>query len=148
MNKIDDKFTKEEYDFCWSCCALEHLGDSKKGLDFVINSLKCIKKDGFAIHTTEFNINSLNNNYDGKTYDANNLVLYRKQDIESLKNDIEKLGHHFYPINYDIGNKVIDNYIDLPPYNNFDIGYHNGPYHLKLKIDNYITTCIGFVIKK
>ncbi len=43
------------YDFCWSICALEHVGSIKKGLDFIENSLLTLRPGGIAVHTTEFN---------------------------------------------------------------------------------------------
>lgn len=43
------------YDFCWSICALEHLGSIKKGMDFIENSLETLKPNGLSVHTTEFN---------------------------------------------------------------------------------------------
>ncbi len=42
MNEIPSDM--KDYDFCWSVCALEHLGSIAKGLDFVENSLRNYEK--------------------------------------------------------------------------------------------------------
>lgn len=35
-----------DYDFCWSICALEHIGSIARGLDFLENSLTTLKLGG------------------------------------------------------------------------------------------------------
>ena len=40
----------DQYDFCWSVCALEHLGSIKQGLDFIENSLQTLKGGGSHSH--------------------------------------------------------------------------------------------------
>ena len=42
----------------WSSCSLEHLGSISHGIEFILNSLKCLKQHGVAVHTTEFNLSS------------------------------------------------------------------------------------------
>ena len=54
MNAIPADLTG--YDFCWSICALEHLGSIEKGLAFIENALATLKPGGVAVHTTEFNV--------------------------------------------------------------------------------------------
>ena len=58
MNDIDADLSGQ-FDFCWSSCALEHLGSLQHGLDFIENSLAILKPGGIAIHTTEFNLSSI-----------------------------------------------------------------------------------------
>jgi 2-polyprenyl-3-methyl-5-hydroxy-6-metoxy-1,4-benzoquinol methylase len=53
MNKIQPELYGQ-YDFVWSSCSLEHLGSLKHGLNFIRNSLKCLKPGGIAVHTTEY----------------------------------------------------------------------------------------------
>ena len=77
MNSIPDDI--EGYDFTWSACAFEHLGSIDKGLEFVKNSLKCLKPGGIAVHTTEFNASS-----DQNTLTSGPTVLFRKKDLELL----------------------------------------------------------------
>lgn len=56
MNNVPDEF--KGFDFVWSACAFEHLGSLRHGMEFVKNSIKCLKPGGVAIHTTEFNLSS------------------------------------------------------------------------------------------
>ena len=56
MNDVSDGLA--DFDFCWSACALEHLGSLEQGLQFVERSLDCLKQGGWAVHTTEYNISS------------------------------------------------------------------------------------------
>ena len=134
MNNIPDSISG--FDFCWSTCAFEHLGSLKAGIEFVKNSLKTIKKGGISIHTTEYNISSNIN-----TIEQDELSIYRKKDIEQLIDEVKNVGGYVFPIDYYIGNNVVDNFIDLPPYNKNNM-------HLKLKIGDYISTSIGIIIKK
>ena len=53
MNNIDADLSGK-FDFCWSACALEHLGSISKGLQFIRNSLDTLRLGGVAVHTTEF----------------------------------------------------------------------------------------------
>lgn len=144
MNNIDPKFKTGEFDFIWSCCAFEHLGNIQNGLDFIVNSMECLKPGGIAIHTTEFNVDSLNDDFDGTTLEADNLVFYRKSDFDELEARLAKLGHHMYSIDYTLGTMIVDKFIDFPPYTNTNLF----PTHLKLKLGGHVASCIGIVIKK
>lgn len=134
MNHIPDELMKGDYDFVWSACALDHLGSIKKGIEFIVNSLKCLKPGGLAVHTTEYNIVS---NWD--TIDHKATVLFRRRDIVELENLVRKVGCEmtFNP-NYGTGKN--DVHYDLPP-------YISAP-HLKLMLGNYIATSLGLIIKK
>jgi hypothetical protein len=134
MNHIPDELMKGDYDFVWSACALDHLGSIKNGIEFVVNSLKCLKPGGLAVHTTEYNIVS---NWD--TIDHKPTVLFRRRDIRALQRLVRGLGYEmrFNP-NYGAGKHDI--YYDLPP-------YVSAP-HLKLMLENYIATSVGLIIKK
>ena len=103
---------------------------------FLINNLKTLKSGGIAVHTTEFNLSSNN-----ETLLDPYCVILRKRDIEKIVKKLEDLGHFVYPVNFRLGNYVADNYIDIPPYYKNDM-------HLRLKLDKYITTSIGLIIKK
>lgn len=133
MNSIPEDIVN--YDFCWSTCAFEHLGSIRNGLDFVKNSLKTLKPGGIAVHTTEYNLSS-----NDKTLESEYLSIFRKQDIELLIKELEADGHYVYPMDWNLGSNIIDNYIDLPPYQ-FKV-------HLRLEIDKYVTTSIGLIIQK
>lgn len=45
MNVIDPDLTG--FDFTWSSCSLEHLGSIARGLDFIRNSVECLKFGGW-----------------------------------------------------------------------------------------------------
>lgn len=135
MNAIPDKYNGK-YDFCWSACALEHIGSIKKGCEFIKNSLNVLKPGGYAIHTTEYNLFS-----NDATIDENGLCLFRKKDIEKLINELMKDGYEVSPMDWFIGDNIVDSFIDIPPSNRKKM-------HLRLLIDKYPCTSIGIVIKK
>jgi 2-polyprenyl-3-methyl-5-hydroxy-6-metoxy-1,4-benzoquinol methylase len=135
MNNIPEDL--KNFDFCWSACALEHLGSIENGVRFIKNSLKTIKAKGIAIHTTEFNVYS-----DNETLDNNPMyVLFRKKDINKLISELESEGHYVSPMDFNAGQGILDNFIDLPPFSKKDM-------HLKLLLDNFVSTSIGLIIKK
>lgn len=133
MNHIDEDLNG--YDFCWSACCLEHLGDIAKGLAFIENSLESLKPGGFAIHTTELNLTS-----NEETLDRGATVLFRRKDLEALIKKLELNGHKVEPLLIHQGSNPIDNFVDLPPY--FD-----SP-HLRLRISSYVTTSVGVIVQK
>jgi hypothetical protein len=133
MNDIPDDL--RNYDFVWSCCALEHLGSLKAGMDYIVNSTKCLKSGGFAIHTTEFNVSS-----DIETMESPGLSLYRRLDFVELQNRLCDVGVSTLPMNFYTGNLPQDKYVDLPPYEQ--------KVHLKLQIDKYVLTSFGLVVRK
>jgi hypothetical protein len=148
MNNIPE--IEPNYDFCWSICSLEHLGSIKNGLDFIENSLKVLKPGGIAIHTTEFNYLS-----NSETIDNWPTVLFTRDHFLTLKERVEKNGHELIGPNFNVGNGVLDRFVDLPPYSlgegwlsreQWSNSESNG--HLKLAIDGFPSTCFGVVIKK
>jgi hypothetical protein len=106
----------------------------KQGVEFIYNSLKCLKKGGISVHTTEFNVSS---NTD--TISTENLYVFRKCDIEAIIRDCHQQGYNI-SINWDCGTSFTDYYVDVPPYK------HNP--HLKLKIADYTVTSLGLIITK
>ncbi len=132
MNNIDKNING--FDFCWSACAFEHLGSIARGLDFVANSIDCLRPGGIAIHTTEFNLSS-----NDRTLESTNLSFFRKQDIELLIQRLNRAGHAVAPVNFYPGETEVDTHVDLPPY--------SLP-HLKLATLNYVITSIGIIIQK
>jgi 2-polyprenyl-3-methyl-5-hydroxy-6-metoxy-1,4-benzoquinol methylase len=132
MNAIPDHLTG--YDGCWSACALEHLGSIEHGLDFIENSLRTLRPGGVAVHTTEFNLSS-----NDETFDAYNLALFRRQDIERLAARLTAAGHDVAPLNFYPGGRELDQHIDLPPY---------AMPHLKLEVGGFTCTSFGIVVRK
>ena len=133
MNHIDPALYGK-FDFCWSACAFEHLGSIAHGLDFVINSVKCLKPGGVAVHTTEFNCSS-----NSDTLDNASTVLFRKRDFVLLAQRLEKMGCEM-EFNFNLGEQPLDLFIDTPPYSVDD--------HLKLQIQKWTVTSFGLIIHK
>lgn len=133
MTAIPAEFN-EKFDFVWSSCAFEHLGDLQKGIDFVHNAMHCLKPGGFAVHTTEYNVSS-----NADTVESGATVLYRKRDIEEMVSALRAQGHKV-DLDLDEGTGKLDQIIDLPPYKQ--------EIHLKLQIGQYVVTSVGLIIQK
>jgi len=133
MNAVPDDLTG--FDFCWSACALEHLGSIEKGLAFIERSVDCLKPGGWAIHTTEFNLSS-----NADTVDDMSTVLFRKRDFEALAERLKARGHEMLPINYDPGNLPLDTYYDVAPYREWP--------HVKMALSGYAATSIGIIVRR
>jgi len=133
MNNIPDDL--KDFDFNWSCCAFEHLGGIKQGLDFLLNNLGTLKKGGIAVHTSEFNLTS-----DEKTLESKDLCFFREKDIREIAKKLEQMGHYVYPLNFEKGNEILDNFIDFPP---FQLDFH-----LRINLSGFTSTSFGIIIKK
>jgi 2-polyprenyl-3-methyl-5-hydroxy-6-metoxy-1,4-benzoquinol methylase len=133
MNHIPEEFI-EQFDFVWSACALEHLGSLRHGMEFIKNSLTCLKPGGVAVHTTEFNLSSLD-----QTLETPSCSIFREKDIRELISEVQALGYVVEPLNLNTGNRTVDRYIDLPPY---------GSPHIKLELEGYVVTSIGLIIQR
>lgn len=124
-----------KFDFVWSACALEHLGSLQHGLDFIKNSVRCLKEGGVAVHTTEFNVSS-----NDTTCEDPNCSIYRARDIERLMVELEAEGYQVEPLNLNTGGGKVDHHVDIPPY-----GFSP---HLKLMLSGYVVTSIGFIVRR
>ena len=133
MNAIPDHL--RDFDFCWSACALEHLGSLEHGLTFIERSLDTLKPGGLAVHTTEFNLSS---NVD--TLDHNPTVIFRQRDLEALAARLTAAGHQVAPFDWRRGERPLDRYIDVPPF--------TGEPHLRLLLDGYAATSVGLIVRK
>lgn len=150
MNAIPDTLDGL-YDVCWSVCALEHLGSIEQGLSFIENSLKCLKPGGVAIHTTEFNYTETD-----KTIDNWPTVLFLQRHFEELRDRLEAKGHTMQALDFNVGLKPLDTFVDLPPYNqqNFLVLENPTPgddyvvSHLKLSVDGFPSTCFALTVTK
>lgn len=133
MNDVPESL--QNFDFTWSSCSLEHLGSLEKGIEFILNSLKCLKSGGIAVHTTEFNLSS-----NTSTVSSGLTVIYRESDLKYMIQKISEQGHTIIPLNLNPGLAPLDMYVDFPPYS---------PYgHLKLALLDYISTSVGVIIIK
>lgn len=136
------------YDFCWSVCAFEHLGSIRQGIDFIVNSMATLKAGGVSVHTTEFNFMN-----DEETIDNWSTVLYQRRHFEEMADRLRAEGHRVLPLDFDVGSKPLDKFIDIPPYNHdwkFDQAdkWRGGNEHMKLEIDGFAVTCFGLVAIK
>lgn len=146
MNAIPDDLVGR--DFCWSICAFEHLGSIQKGLEFVENSLSTLKPGGLAVHTTEFNF--LN---DEETIDNWGTVLFQRRHFQTLHDRLVAHGHEVAPLDFDVGAKPMDKFIDIPPFvhdwtPSLQRLWGSGTEHLKLSLDGFVATCFGIIIRK
>lgn len=149
MNNIPDDL-HGKYDFCWSICALEHLGSIENGLRFVEESMKCLAPGGVALHTTELNCVS-----NDETLESENLVLFRQRDLLELASRLRDTGFTVPAIDFDTGERPLDLFIDVPPYQ-WDIeGNYASPSgedhvecHMKLMISKWTSTCYGICATK
>lgn len=138
-----------DFDFCWSICALEHLGSIEKGMDFIVNALNTLRPGGVAVHTTEFNFLE-----DGKTLDNWPTVLPQRRHFEALAERLKRMGHEVAALDFDVGRKPLDRFIDVPPYpgdpdRSLEImGACADSHHLKISIDGFASTCFGLIIRK
>jgi len=137
-----------DFDFCWSICSLEHLGSIDRGLEFVKRSLDTLRPGGVAVHTTEFNFSN-----DAETIDNWPTVLFQRRHFLALHSALTAAGHAVPTLDFDVGNKPLDRFIDVPPY----LHDWNDVYrkywghlanHMKLSVDGFPTTCFGLIIQK
>ncbi len=134
MNDIEPGL--KEFDFCWSSCALEHLGTLRAGIDFIINSVeKTLRVGGVAVHTTEYNVDS-----NDETLESGWTVIYRQRDIEELVSELRERGHEVEEFRPTPNMGEIDRHVDIPPYN-------HDP-HLRLLLEGFVSTSCGLVIRR
>jgi len=132
-----------QFDFCWSVCALEHLGSIAKGLAFVENSLRTLKPGGVAVHTTEFNLAS------GPTLDDWETVLFQRPHLEGLARRLSARGHKVAPFDFSTGEGVLDGFIDVPPWGpTWLCSKEEQSAQLKLCIAGFASTSVGTIIRK
>jgi 2-polyprenyl-3-methyl-5-hydroxy-6-metoxy-1,4-benzoquinol methylase len=143
MNRIPEHFVGQ-FDFCWSSCALEHLGSIELGLRFIENSVETLRPGGVAVHTTEFNLS------DGETIDNWPTVLFQKKHLEELQVRLSKRGFIMSELDFKGGNRVLDGLFDIPPWPweaedlNWDM--LEAVTHLKKSIDGFPCTSVGVTV--
>ena len=136
MNHIPENIG--QYDFCWSSCAIEHVGGLNLSKEFMKNMIKVLKPGGIAVHTTEFNIWS-----DDETIEDGFSVVWRKRDLEELQRWMKSNGCEM-ELSFVRPQKDADTYLPLPPYDD--------PYdernHLNLLVGGYASTSYGLIIRR
>jgi SAM-dependent methyltransferase len=122
------------FDFCWSACALEHLGSLRHGLDFIVDSLRCLKPGGIAVHTTEFNLGS-----NSRTLERGPSVVYRERDLVDFAHELGDHGHAI-SLNLHPGTEPTDRMVDRD---------YDSDIHLRLYVrKRALATSVGLTIKK
>jgi len=127
----------ERFDFVWSSCSIEHLGDLEAGMAFVEHVTRLLLPGGCAVHTTEFNVAS-----DEETLFRGDSVIYRRRDIEALDRRLRRIGCGLSRPDFDAGDHPDDLDYDVPPY--------GGPerQHIKLMLGGHITTSMLLIVRK
>lgn len=123
------------FDFCWSCCALEHLGSLSQGARFIEDSLAVLKPGGIAVHTTEFNLAE-----SGETLETGDTVLFQRRHIEALAGRLAAAGHTVADLDFAAGDGLLDGFVDLPP--------SSQQPHLKVSISGFRCTSFGLIVKR
>lgn len=125
-----------KYDFVWSNCALGHLGSIDEGLRFIVESAKCLKPGGVAVHTTEINV--LFNKHTLSVHPET--VIFRPKDIHRLYTMLKKESLELDPLDLNFGNSQADAHVEMKP--------EFGNAHSKLQVGGYLLTQIILVIRR
>lgn len=128
---------EDRFDFVWSSCSIEHLGDLSAGLAFVGQSARLLVPGGWAVHTTEFNVAS---NED--TLMAGDSVIYRRRDIEDLDMLLRRNGCGLAQCDFNAGSDPQDLDYDIPPYGRPD------RQHIKLLLGGHIATSMLIIVRR
>ncbi len=131
MNAVPDDLTG--FDFTWSSCSFEHLGSIDRGLTFIKEQMKCLRRGGVAVHTTEFNVGS-----NHETIDHEATVLFRRRDLQRLAWWLYSHGHRIR-LDFRPGTLPDDDHVDAAPFSSV---------HLRTAILGYTTTSFGLIVRK
>ena len=133
-----------KFDFCWSMCSFEHVGSIEQGLEFVRNSVRCLKPGGVAAHTTEFSFEKSD-----ETIDNWPCVLFQPKHVAELERRLNADGHELLSVSYDPGTQDLDMFIDGPPYPwqpRQSMQLPNSPI-MRINVDGFPATSIGLIIR-
>ena len=131
------------FDFTWSTCSFEHCGSLERGLRFLERQMQCLRPGGVAVHTTEFNLSS---NTD--TWETSNCVVYRLRDIEGVARRLVDASHRVEPLDVDVGDHPLDQFVDQPPYSDIHSVPAPSVKHLRLNLAGFASTSIGLIISR
>ena len=130
------------FDFCWSSCALEHLGSIEQGLAFIERSSRCLRPGGIGVHTTEFNTDP------GETLEHGRTVLFQQRHFAQLAKRLAGKGVEMLPILARAGDPFLDGYVDVPPYPiPAEVGSTLSVLHLRLLVAAHRSTSIGIIVR-
>ena len=147
MNEIPTNL-EGRHDFCWSICALEHLGSIEGGVRFVERSMDTLRPGGVAVHTGEFSY------LEGDALiDRGHTVLFQRRHYEELHRRLRRRGFQVGKVDFDPGKGPLDLFIDVPPYPWNEAGALFGQLgvdigHLKVSVEGVASTCFGLIARK
>jgi SAM-dependent methyltransferase len=135
MNRIPSDL--EGFDFVWSLGSLEHLGSLDNSNRFILESLRCLRPGGIAVHTTEYSI------YPEAAVTVGGTIYHdRHEEILKLAEEVGRQGHRMECDDFALGSHPVDYWMDFPP-------YYTGPnIHLRLFANNVLATSYGIIIHK
>lgn len=116
------------FDFCWSCCSLDHLGSILLGRRFLHKQLDTLKPGGVFVHTGEYNLSS-----DWDTVDYSHTVVWTWWDVTQTWLSLKCQGCHI-DFDYTAGKHPLDLGID-----------QSGNTHLRLMIGRAMSTSFAIV---
>lgn len=128
-----------DFDFNWSCCALEHLGSLQAGLDFLRAQFSCLRPGGIAVHSFEFNLSS-----DRETIESGHTVLYRKRDVEDLIATVVADGHSVAAFDFRVGATPEDTFLAVRPFHDLTKNLA----HLRLRIGEFVATSVVLIMAR
>jgi len=128
MNWIPDDLTG--FDFCWSCCSMDHLGSIRLSKRFVYESLKTLRSGGVAVHVGEFGPKLT-----WRDVDRQDVVVWNQFDVDECRGWLELHGH---AAPFDHNPSLID----------ADRITDRRKPHIRLAISGVEATSFGLVIRK
>lgn len=138
MNEIPEDLCREEFDFCWSSCAIEHVGGLEKSKAFLKNMLAVLKPGGVGIHTTEYNLSS-----EIATVEDGYSVIFRKSDIKEIYEWALENGYEMY-VDFHHGDSEMD--LRMCKYRQSANDFED--YLLTCNIDGFDSTSFVIIIRK
>ena len=120
-NKIPERLLRGEFDFLWGTGVVDKIGTIEQAKKFILNSMRTLNRGGVAVFTAEF---SLDRNGD-RRFEVPGLSIWTKSDVEDIADRVEHYGARMLPMNWALGESLVDLMIDKPPFN-------GGRPHLKL----------------
>lgn len=128
MNQLNETWFGT-FDFLWTTCSVEHVGSIAQGQHFARESMKMLKPNGIAVHTTEFLLSSLD-----KTIREGSTSYWLRSDMESLLENLKSDGHK------------PSNSMCLKTGNDDPFDYDTFPYwshdHMRLLVGEYVLTSV------
>jgi hypothetical protein len=133
MNAVDADL--HDFDFCWSLCAIEHLGNFELLEAFIFASVETLKPGGYAVHSGELFCGPDNRPPPSSGHTIHPTV----EQYTGLAQRLQSAGHWVAPLNFNLGDDPIDHIIDQPPYSDR---------HIKLNYSGVDTTSWGLIVRR